>query len=170
MQDFAPKVPARLGHDVLCWYRSFLKKNKNMRKEFETNLTFVGMIDKVVKDFTASDEPTNRSGRLFLKMICYDDELNEMSVYCRVQGRKAQRVLEAMDEYGNVEGLWMARLHPNVKEYPGTDRTIFANLLHCKELEMIDEEFKPVTIPVEPLLCPGRSTGIMNWMKNVFAN
>ena len=142
-----------------------------MRKnELKTTLTFVGMIDKVVMDFAAGDEQPGRGTRLYLKMVCYDDELSEMSVYCRVQGQKAQRVVEAMDEFGNVEGLWVAKLRPSVREYQGTRRMIFANLMHCQELEMIDEEFKPVTIPVEPLLCPGRSTGIMNWMKNVFAN
>ena len=144
-----------------------------MKKTTEHLLTFVGAIEKVVADRAANGNQPH-SKRIYVKMVSYDENLNEMSVYFRVQGQKAQMVLDVMDEFGNVEGLWMAKLHPSVVEYPGTDHTIYANLIHCAELELLDDvievhfpEFPPAK--PEPMKFPGKSTGIMNWVKTVFA-
>ena len=128
-------------------------------------MKFLGTIEDVVADYAKNE---NRNGvRLYIKLATFDDDLREQSVYARVQGRKAQQILDRMDEHGNVSGLWEAELSVSVYDYPGNGgRTIHANLVHVTGLELVDEELKPV-----PMVCPapeGR-TGIMNWVKTVFA-
>ena len=147
-----------------------------MEKGTKTNFTFVGSIEKMVMDYNAEEEEGNHGTRFFIVMKCFDEELKEMSVYCRVQGQKARKVLNATDKYGRVEGLWVATLRPTVREFEGRSHPIHANLMHCLTLEMLDNEVQvhlenPPLLPIRALALPApkESTGIWNWMKNAFA-
>ena len=128
---------------------------------------FIGKIDEVFTD--RSSNRKENGIRIFIKMVATDiDSLTEQSIYCRVQGKKALRVLEAMDEYGNVEGQWEATISPSVMDYEGSAHTIHANLLHCTDLKPVDKE--PIVeseFPPLPLLLPAKSTGIANWFKSL---
>ena len=132
---------------------------------------FTGIIEAV-----EANRNRNESGiRLFVKLASHEGSA-EQSVFARVQGMKALKVLQQMDDEGVVHGVWRATLSPCVHEYIGSQGTIYANLMHITELELLDKSENDTGIveapdfPKFPLLCPGKSTGIMNWMKNVFAN
>ena len=144
-------------------------------------MKFTGIIEAV-----EANRNRNESGiRLFVKLVSHKGS-TEQSVFARVQGMKALKVLQQMDDEGVVQGVWRATLSPCVHEYVGSQGTIYANLMHITELELVDEEIDSVNTkqapPYEgnkaaiadeelrfPLAFPGKSTGIMNWVKSVFA-
>ena len=135
-------------------------------------MKFIGAIEKVVQDYAPCKE--KNSIRLFAVMVTIDEYLHEQSIYVRIQGRNAQKVLGMMDESGIVKGLWEAEINVSVMEYEGTHHTIYANLMHCSRLTLIDDEILyPITepeLPALPLAFPAKSTGFKNWVKTVFSN
>ena len=149
-------------------------------------MQFLGVIETVVPDYTKNESANGL--RLYLKLATYDDMLHEQSIYVRIQGHKAQQVLDMMDETGNVRGIWQAELAVNVVEYPGKDRTIYANLVHCTELQLVDADYPdcritpddralaheiiPVVVDDKKTPCVlthKRSIGFMNWIKNILS-
>lgn len=148
-------------------------------------MNFLGNIAAVVPDYTKEED--KRGLRLYLKLVTFDDMLHEQSIYVRVQGHNAQRVLEMMDDAtGEVHGLWQAELAVNVVEYPGKDRTIHANLVHCTKLDLVDADFPDVGITdadralaaeIIPVVVDGKETPcvlkrkrtVSNWLKTILS-
>ena len=143
-------------------------------------MNFLGNIAAVVPDYTKEED--KRGLRLYLKLVTFDDMLHEQSIYVRVQGHNARRVLEMMDATGEVHGLWQAELAVNVVEYPGKDRTIHANLVHCTKLDLVDADFPDIGITdadralaaeIIPVVVDGKETPcvlkrkrtVLNWLK-----
>lgn len=103
-------------------------------------MKFIGIVEKVVPDYAIHENENSR--RFFMKLAAYDELLRHHAVYVRIQGQNAQRVLDLMDDSGTVHGIWQAELAMNVYEYPGKDgRTIYANLVHCTKIELVDPEY-----------------------------
>ena len=147
-------------------------------------MKFLGIIDTVVPDHK-NDEVHHR--RFYMKLVAYDELLQPQSVYVRIQGRNADKVLAMMDDAtGEVHGLWQAELAVNVVEYPSKDRTIYANLVHCTRLDLVDPDFpdggitdadRTLAAEIIPVAVDGKETPCVlqrkrtasNWLKTILS-
>lgn len=129
-------------------------------------MKFLGIIEKVVPDYKNEDGQHGR--RFYMKLVACDELLRPQSIYVRIQGRNANKVLAMMDDVtGEVHGLWQAELAVNVVEYPGKDRTIHANLVHCTKLDLVDADFpdggitdedRALAVEIIPIVVDGETT------------
>ena len=126
-------------------------------------MKFLGVIEKVVPDYK------NERRRFFMKLVACDELLHTQSVYVRIQGRNAEKVLAMMDDVtGVVHGIWQAELAVNVAEYQGNEgRTIYANLIHCTKIELVDADFpdchitdddRALAVEIIPIVVDGETT------------
>ena len=125
-------------------------------------MKFLGIIEKVVPDYK------NERRRFFMKLVACDELLRPQSIYVRIQGRNAEKVLAMMDEEtGEVHGIWQAELAVHVAGYPGKERTIYANLVHCTKIELVDADFpdchitdddRALAVEIIPIVVDGETT------------
>lgn len=130
-------------------------------------MKFLGIIEKVVPDYKNEDGQHGR--RFYMKLVACDELLRPQSIYVRIQGRNAEKVLAMMDDVtGVVHGIWQAELAVNVAEYQGNEgRTIYANLIHCTKIELVDADFpdchitdddRALAVEIIPIVVDGKTT------------
>lgn len=129
-------------------------------------MKFLGIIEKLVPDYRNEDGQHGR--RFYMKLVACDELLRPQSIYVRIQGRNANKVLAMMDDVtGVVHGIWQAELAVHVAGYPGKERTIYANLVHCTKIELVDADFpdchitdddRALAVEIIPIVVDGETT------------